>query len=384
MDGLGISALRDETTVLRRRVEMLESRLKSQGAPIALHVQSEAPAAPDGTESLRGFLALPEEERALLMGFPNAPQGERAMLLRILNLPANERTVLTNTLYLILSNGSLPFVQAWRPGTYYSPLPSMNDIRKAEARIFNRDKKDLPGINMREPEQLALLKELSRFCAEMPYTPSVPPGLRYKYPNLSFNIEDTVLLYSMIRHARPRRIIEVGSGYTSALMLDTNELFFDNRIQCTFIEPYPDVLNEVLRPADREQARIIGKPVQDVPVEVFQELEADDILFTDCSHVSKIGSDVNYLFLEVFPQLRKGVFVHVHDVFYPFEYPEGWVYQGWAWNEDYMLRAFLEFNSAFEIVFFSEFMGRFNNAAVNAALPLYKSVGGSLWLRKVS
>ena len=121
----------------------------------------------------------------------------------------------------------------------------------------------------------------------------------------------------------------------------------------TFIETYPDRLRGLLRPHDEGATRIIEREVQEVPIDTFSSLRAGDLLFIDSSHVIKCGSDVQFLMFEVLPQLPTGVFVHFHDVFYPFEYPAEWVLKGRYWNEDYFLRAFLSYNSEWEISFFN-------------------------------
>src|SRR5207237_8125791 len=137
---------------------------------------------------------------------------------------------------------------------------------------------------------------------------------------------------------------------------DVNELFFDNAIQCTFIDPYPQLLRTLMKESDFARTRIIGQRVQDVDVGIFRELEASDILFIDSSHVAKTGSDVNYILFKILPLLNEGVLIHFHDIFYPFEYPVDWVYEGRSWNEAYLLRAFMQYNEAFEIQFFNSFL----------------------------
>ena len=123
-------------------------------------------------------------------------------------------------------------------------------------------------------------------------------------------------------------------------------MFFDNEIQCTFIEPHPKLLKSLLKQGDLERIEIVPRPLQDVDLELFESLRANDILFIDSTHVAKIGSDVNRIFFEILPALATGVYVHFHDIFYPFEYPREWIYEGRAWNEAYMLRAFLMYNAA--------------------------------------
>jgi len=116
---------------------------------------------------------------------------------------------------------------------------------------------------------------------------------------------------------------------------------------------------------------------------IFDALSSNDILFIDSTHVSKTGSDVNRILFDILPRLSRGVFIHFHDVFYPFEYPKEWVYEGRAWNEDYILRAFLEYNDAFEIVLFGTWLAKFERDLLREMMPMtLENPGGSLWLRK--
>lgn len=271
------------------------------------------------------------------------------------------------------------------PGHFYSPVPAPDEVKARAKEIFDRTKRALPGIDLNEPGQLALLEELKHFYPDMPFTGDGHPDLRYRFENPFYSYSDAIFLYSVIRHLSPKRIIEVGSGYSSCVILDTNERFFDGTISCTFIEPHPDVLRRLLKPGDEAAAEIIQSPVQGVDPARFAELEAGDILLIDSTHVSKTGSDVNRLFFEVLPRLRPDVWVHVHDVFYPFEYPEGWVEQGRAWNEDYLLRALLIFSSGFEITLFNTYLEAFHEEWFRREMPLcLKNPGGSIWLRRVS
>jgi hypothetical protein len=129
--------------------------------------------------------------------------------------------------------------------------------------------------------------------------------------------------------------------------------------------------------------RLLQSKVQDVPLSTFDALQAGDILFIDSSHVSKVASDVNHVLFNVLPRLASGVLVHFHDVYYPFEYPRFVHYQGIAWNEAYLLRAFLSFNSAFEVVLFNTYLETAHPELVYEAMPLCrKNPGGSLWIRR--
>jgi predicted O-methyltransferase YrrM len=246
----------------------------------------------------------------------------------------------------------------------------------------------LPGIDLNVEEQLRVLEVFKTYYRELlpaweDTTASVRPQ-RYSFENDSYSYCDAICLYCMIRYLRPKRIIEVGSGFSSALMLDTNEAFCSNAISCTFIDPFPQRLNTLLRRTDREHVEVIARPVQDVDLSRFATLEQRDILFVDSTHVAKIGSDVNHIIFTILPALQAGVHIHFHDIFYGFEYPKEWIYEGRAWNEAYLLRAFLQYNRAFKIVFFNTFLERFYEEEFAQHMPLcLKNTGGSLWLRKV-
>jgi hypothetical protein len=283
--------------------------------------------------------------------------------------------------------------QLWEPpGHFYSPLPSLDDIRRREHRIFNAGGKDVPSVDLNEPAQLRLFHELARYYPDQPFPEHKHDGVRYFFDNPAFAHFDALILYSMLRHTRPRRVIEVGSGYSSCALLDTNERFFDHSIACTFIEPYPQLLTSLVTEADRVRMTLIDRNLQDVDTKIFTELAANDILFVDSSHVSKTDSDVNYIFFEVLPRLSSGVYIHFHDIFYPFEYPKEWVYQGRAWNEAYLLRAFLQYNHQFEIQLFNAFLERFHRDVIENAMPLclhystqsmMPTSAQSIWLRKL-
>ncbi|MEW6517301.1 MAG: class I SAM-dependent methyltransferase [candidate division FCPU426 bacterium] len=277
-------------------------------------------------------------------------------------------------------NGAM---QAFPPGHFYSPIPDLNEVKAHAGEIFNISRRELPGLDLREQGQVALLAALAPYYQELPFGETAQAGLRYFYQNPAYSYTDGIFLYCLLRHLRPKRVIEVGSGYSSCVTLDTNERFFENQIACTFIEPYPELLHSLLKPGDRERVEILPLPLQRVPPDRFKALAAGDVLFIDSTHVSKVHSDVNYILFEILPALAPGVYIHFHDVFYPFEYPAEWIFEGRAWNEDYMLRAFLLFNSAFRIELFSTFLGHFHAEYFRQHMPLCeRNFGGNLWLSK--
>ena len=279
--------------------------------------------------------------------------------------------------YYKLSGSSL-----FAPGGYYSPIPSKKEIKEHNFNIPLPE--SLPGIDLNSNEQLNLLDSFEPFYRELPFADEKSNGLRYYYNNGFYSYSDAILLYCMIRHLKPKKIIEVGSGFSSSVTLDTNEKFMGNAIDCIFIEPYPARLESLLKNNDMENVTIHKKRLQEISIEVFKELGKSDILFIDSTHVAKFNSDVNYGIHEILPVLTHGVYIHFHDVFYPFEYPQEWLLEGRAWNEQYMLRAFLEYNNDFKIVLFNTYLESMYEAKIKSRFPLlYKNTGGSIWLKKL-
>jgi methyltransferase family protein len=203
------------------------------------------------------------------------------------------------------------------PGHPQSPYPSDDDIERA-SRVLASPPGQLPDLDLNAGEQLELVEALAGFQDEAGFPRTAEPGWRYHSDNDFFPHADAIALYSMMRHLRPRRLVEVGAGFSSAAILDTNERFLEDAVDCTFIDPRPNRLRSLLRDGELERLTVLATPVQDVPVSVFESLLPNDILFVDSSHVSKAGSDVNHIFFELLPRLAGGVHVHFHDVQYPF------------------------------------------------------------------
>ncbi len=273
--------------------------------------------------------------------------------------------------------------QFYEPGHFHSPVPDVAEMRSREQEIFDRPD-FIPGINLRENEQISLLQKLERYYSDLPFEATQKAGLRFYFENSYYSYSDAVFLFLMMRHLQPQQIIEIGSGYSSCLMLDVNQLFFKDSINCTFIDPNPQRLLSLITERDRSQIEVIPAKVQEVDRDRFRSLQSGDILFIDSTHVAKTGSDVNYIFSEILPSLQTGVYIHIHDIFYPFEYLREWVFQGWGWNECYFVKAFLQYNRAFEIVLFNTFLEHQHPDWFYAHMPLcMKNLGGSIWLQKV-
>lgn len=268
-------------------------------------------------------------------------------------------------------------------GNYYSPIVLVSDIKKRESEIWSKaEKEGISGIDLRTDEQIELLGILTKYYGELPFKSEKQNTNRYYFENAFYSYTDGIVLYSMIRHFNPKRIIEIGSGFSSALMLDTNDLFFDSKIDLTFIEPYPERLYLQMTEADKLHSIIIQTDVQLVPLSDFEKLQRGDILFVDSSHVVKTDSDVNYIIFEILPVLQSGVLIHFHDIFYPFEYPKEWVLRGHNWNEDYFLKAFLMYNQNFKIRLFSSYLHIHHKEAFSEMPLCYKNGGGNLWIEK--
>lgn len=192
-----------------------------------------------------------------------------------------------------------------RPFNYYeSPYPDMIEIHKHEKEIFDRNK-EVKDIDFNLDRQLELIREMESIpLPKWPLSPS--DGIyRYYYDNNWFRKGCADALYYMIRIVKPKKIIEIGSGFSTSVMLDTNENYFNNGIKIISIEPRADRLRTLLRPDDNLE--IYEKDLQEIPLEFFEILNENDILFIDSSHVSKINSDVNYLFFEVLPRLKNNI-----------------------------------------------------------------------------
>ncbi|MEO6594278.1 MAG: class I SAM-dependent methyltransferase, partial [Planctomycetota bacterium] len=272
----------------------------------------------------------------------------------------------------------------WVPaGHFYSPIPNPLEVRADESRVFPRGLREMAGIELHVDRQMALARELAQYYGEEDFPETPRADRRYCLANDFFPYGDAFVYYALLRRLRPRRMIEVGSGWSSAVLLDTDERFLGGSIECTFIEPYPERLQGLLRPDDVRRTKLWESRVQHVPLEVFDVLQANDILFVDSSHVCKTGSDVHHILFEILPRLQNGVWVHFHDIFQNFEYHPSWVYEGRAWNESYFLRAFLTNNPQWTIQIHGATLA---TVAGHELLPLMpkvgQNVGGSIWLMK--
>jgi hypothetical protein len=270
----------------------------------------------------------------------------------------------------------------WPLGHFYSPVPDTVALAREpeSSRVWPAAAPELPGIDWREDAQVALMREL---LALPPLAfPSGPTGepTEYHTGNEQFSAVDAWALQAMLRHLRPRRLIEVGSGWSSLVAARVNREHLGGATDITCIEPY---VPEQLAGGVDGIARMLAQRVQDVPLATFAELDAGDVLFIDSSHVVKAGSDAQMLYHDILPRLRHGVVVHVHDIFLPRDYPRDWVLGGRGWNEQYVLRAFLAFNDAFEVLLGMAWLAEAHPELLAQAVPDFRRAGGgSFWMRR--
>jgi predicted O-methyltransferase YrrM len=268
-------------------------------------------------------------------------------------------------------------------GHYYSPVVDPRTIDRSLLRgEMNASDLAIAGLSL--PRMLTFWHDHKAVISQARFSLEPSPENRFHLANPVFSFADAIMLRAMMLIYKPRRIIEIGSGYSSAVMLDTAEEAGMNT-DFTFIDPFPQRLANLLRPSDSVTTDIIESPVQSVDLALFDKLEANDILFIDSTHVLKTQSDVCREFFDILPRLKAGVIIHFHDIFYPFEYPDSWIFdRRYSWNEVYGLRLFLMHNTHYETIFFNNMFGKLAAETVAASCPLFlENIGGSFWLRKV-
>jgi predicted O-methyltransferase YrrM len=276
------------------------------------------------------------------------------------------------------------------PIHFYQPIP---DSRTLSPSLSERTS-DLVGIDINDSFQLDLLDRFEKqFRAEYDSLPrsATNDPTQFHLDNTAFSTIDAEILYCMIRQFHPRRIIEIGSGNStllSAQALRENAKRDGVSGELISIEPYP---NSTLQRGVPGLTQLIHSKVQQIPLERFASLEANDILFIDSSHITQIDSDVNYEFLEILPRIKPGVIVHIHDIYLPREYDLAMFnrHKTFGLNEQYVLHAFLAFNKEFEILWASNYMCVTHPKEIERAFRSYSehlspAVPGSFWIRRTS
>lgn len=274
------------------------------------------------------------------------------------------------------------------PNHFYSPIPDTHELDPAWFNTFG----EMVGVDMRLDAQLQLIRELGEaYRSEyvtFPRDRAAAGADGFYLHNLFMESVDAEVLYSLLRQLKPRRIVEIGSGYSTLVALRAGARNRDegHPIEITCVEPYPQKFLEGL--AASKAIRLLREPVQEVELSVFEGLEDGDVLFIDSTHVLRTGSDVQYEFLELVPRMKPGVYVHVHDIFFPGEYPFNWVVRRRLFlNEQYVLQAFLAFNSEFEVTLSLYFLHKRHPELLQQLFPSYDPATVSpagFWMRRRS
>ena len=267
------------------------------------------------------------------------------------------------------------------PHNYYEPivLPESITVDLAAERF-------LPGIDMNTEEQLIILRQFA-YGDELREIAARPKSdLRYTFQQPSFGPGDAEYLYSMVRHFKPSRIIEIGGGQSTKMIrhavegnnADTPAYVCEH----VCVEPYEHQWLELLG------IRVLRQRVEQVDLDIFRSLGPNDILFIDSSHVIKPQGDVVFLYLTVLPMIAPGVLVHVHDIFTPRDYFPDWVlHDRRLWDEQYLLEAFLSFNPKFKIIGALNWLWHNHREETHRAFPILAETPdddpGSFWFQRI-
>jgi hypothetical protein len=256
------------------------------------------------------------------------------------------------------------------PNHYYWPVP---DYRELESRTWRTEEEPV-GLDLAVDRQLDFLQTVvPQYQSEWATDSSPYFSVGYNRGNGFFETVDAEIAYCLVRHYKPRRIVEVGGGYSSRVMaaaLDLNFKLDGVRGELVTIDPYPDRFPQK---ALSDRVHLITQNIQDVDLDVFLSLQSGDFLFLDSSHVVGIGSDCVREYLEIVPRVADGVIIHAHDIFIPADYPREAVLHNLAfWSEQYLLQALLTFNPRFEVLWGSSCMQSRATAELEEAFPHWR------------
>jgi len=239
---------------------------------------------------------------------------------------------------------------------YSLPIPDESEVGDS----FNESCSDLVGLDMNDKTGLELLQKVfPRYVNEFrilfaTHQPNNPK--QFYLLNGSYMAIDAHVYYAFIRHFKPKKIIEIGAGYSTLLasaagMQNLKETGY--LPQLVAIDPFP---NQLLKEGFSGLSQLIESKIQEVPLTLYTSLESGDILFIDSSHVLRAGGDVQLEYLEILPRLASGVLVHIHDISLPKPYPHVYFENKLYWNEQYLLQGFLAFNNRFRVLWPGNYM----------------------------
>lgn len=233
------------------------------------------------------------------------------------------------------------------PGHFYSVIPLIDNN-------YNNNDTKFIDLDFNEESHTIILNEiknyLENFDEEFGYSDVINRQQNCKYTLMNGNFEwmDARLLYYFLKKNKPKKIIEIGSGNSTLLIYNTKTIYnLDLEIIC--IEPYPS--DYLINLHNLGEITLINNKLENIDLNIFKTLNENDILFIDSSHVVKLDSDVMFYFIKIFPLLNKNVLIHIHDIFFPYDYPLNWLKEGRFWNEQYFLYIFLQYNTKFKIKF---------------------------------
>ena len=254
---------------------------------------------------------------------------------------------------------------------FYNPIPVVGDISDD---VFSEEEDQ--SIDWNGENQILLLKKLKKYVPEFH---DIVNDRKFDISNSYFGWHDAPIYYTMIRFFQPKQIIEIGGGFSTKIAYLASQKNHSTAIKV--IDPF---LSEDIKNNFSEFVKLIENPVQNVPIDFFKDLNQNDILFIDSTHVSKIGSDVNFLFLKILPILKPGVIIHIHDIFLPNSYPKEWIKNKLIfWNEQFLLHAFLIGNKDFEILISNAFLRKHNHDDLKDFYDSDIIGGASFWMRKL-
>jgi hypothetical protein len=271
------------------------------------------------------------------------------------------------------------------PGHYYSVIPHITQE-------YNNTDTNFLNLDFNDKSHLSILKEinnyLTKFDKEFGHAnvSERQQNLQYTLMNGAFEWMDARVLHYFLQKNKPKRIIEIGSGNSTLLTYNT-KCMFNLNLDIICIEPYPASFLTQLH--NENKILLVHDNLQNVDLNMFTTLEKDDILFIDSSHVGKLNSDVMFYFTKIFPLLKTGVLIHIHDIFFPYDYPVSWIKEGRFWNEQYFLYVFLQYNTKFKIKFCNSYTQfKYHKKLKNLQKDTYEVKnnitdsfgGGSIWL----
>jgi hypothetical protein len=265
------------------------------------------------------------------------------------------------------------------PRVFWAPIPNPDEINSAALSL----PRALPGIDLRAQAALTLLDELAKFASEIAKMPAEQTdGAELWLANGTYTDFDAASLYAILRHLRPRRYVEIGCGFSTRFSGAAIERNLGDGFPCEshFIEPYPsDFFLQQRLPGTFHREKI-----QRTSITLFEQLESGDVLFIDTSHVLTTQGDVEHELLRILPILKPGVWVHIHDIFTPYDYPPEWVLGAprAGNNEQYALECLLSGGDDWQVELPLYYLWRNHRERLDALLPLGVSRPQAFWIRR--